>query len=198
MNTRISLLAVLVFFYIMIFSCSEDSLDRTIFIPDEDDYRLPAYTEWGYNSFGAEYERDYFLASNKIVPCKIMYNNGELQFALQGTIRNKDEMMLLFIFPFTSISDYTDLVQLNDVEIDLSADNGCIVKIIKDNVETMLDIIEGKLHFKRTQLLIVDEKVNRVILSGVFDLRFIGNLFPENISNGRFDLGITNSVFYRQ
>ena len=188
-------LLVLVFFHILFFSCATESLDRTIFIPDEDDKKLPAYTEWGYNSFGAEYERDYFLSSTKIVPCKIMYSNGELQFALQGTIRNNDEFLLLFIFPFASISDYKDLMQLNNVEIDLS-ENDCIVKTMKNNFETTLDILDGKLQFRRAQLLIVDEKVNRVILSGVFNLHFMGNIFPESISNGRFYLGITSSVFY--
>jgi hypothetical protein len=180
---------------ILLSSCSRDPLDKTIFIQDEDDPNLPAYTEWGYNSFGAEYERDYFLSSNFIVPCKILYNNGLLHFSLSGNNRNKNDMTLLFIFPSPQIVDYKDLVQLNDVEIDLSADN-CAVKILQNDNETILDVIEGKLHFKRSQLLSVDDVVNRVILSGFFDLRFLQNIFPLSISNGRFDLGITQHVFY--
>ena len=194
MKKYISIISVSAIYFFILFSCAEDVMDRTIFIPDEDNYLLPAYTEWGYNSFGAEYERDYFLVSNKITPCKIIHSNDELQFSLHGTIRNNKEMALLFIFPLTSIADYTDLITLNDVELDLSDD--CTVKIIQDDVETTLNVLDGKLHFKRAQLLRIDEQVNRVILSGVFELRFIQNAFPSNLSNGRFDVGITDKVFY--
>ena len=176
-------------------SCSKQSLDRTIFIPDSDDPKLPAYSEWGYNSFGAEYERDYFLASTYVFPCKILYENGMIHFLLSGNIRYNTGMSLLFIFPWTPMNHFSDLVQLNDVEIDLSAAN-CTVRMQQDNIEEDLNIIQGSLHFKRAQLLTVDDMVNRVILSGVFDLQFVQNLFPATISNGRFDLGIDKRIFY--
>jgi hypothetical protein len=193
MKKQIPIFTILSF---LLFSCKND-LDRTIFIPDEDDYRLPAYTEWGYNSFGAEYERDYFLASQHIVPCKIMCDNEQLRFSLNGTIRNSTEMTLEFIFPVAQMLDYTGLAQLNDMIIDLSADN-CTVKIWQGENETVLEILNGKLHFKRTQLLYVDDTINRVILSGIFELRFLQKGYPTTISNGRFDLGITDKVFYSQ
>jgi len=182
-------------FYFLSFSCSPGDLDKTIFIPDEDIPELPAYTEWGYNSFGAEYERDYFLASQRIVPCKIMCENNQLRFSLNGTIRNNTEMTLEFIFPVSQMRDYTDLAQLNDVVIDLAADD-CKVKIWQGENETVLDILNGKLHFKRTQVLYVNDNINRVILSGIFELRFLQKGFPTIISNGRFDLGINDKVFY--
>jgi len=181
---------------ILLSSCAKDNvMDRTIFIPDENNAQLPAYTEWGYNSFGAEYERDYFLASNQIVPCKIMYKNNQLQFSLIGTVDSGRNMTLSFIFPFAQISEYKDLVQLNNTEIDLSA-NDCTVKILGDNNETILNILEGKLYFKRAQLLSIDDVVNRVILSGMFEFRFMQNDFPATMSDGRFDMGITKNVFY--
>jgi hypothetical protein len=186
-----------VIIYFLIFSCSTSDLDRTIFIPDEDNPELPAYTEWGYNSFGAEYERDYFLASQRIVPCKIMYENSLLRFSLNGTIRHSTEMTLEFIFPLTQIRDYTDLAQLNDVVIDLSADD-CAVIIWQGENKTVLEILDGKLHFKRTQILHVNEKINRVILSGIFEFRFLQKGYPTVISNGRFDLGINDKFFYSQ
>ena len=179
-------------------SCSKDVMDRTIFIPDENDHSLPAYTEWGYNSFGAEYERNYFFASNSIVPCKIVYSNNQLQFSLSGKITYYPykNMTLSFIFsPSTPISDYTDLLQLNDVKINLT-DNDCTVKMLQDHNETILTVLGGELYFKRTQLLSIDDKVNRVILSGTFDVKFIKNELPETILNGRFDLGITENIFY--
>ena len=176
-------------------ACSEDTLDKTIFIPDENDSTLPAYTEWGYNSFGAQYERDYFLSSDKIVPCKILYSEGLMQFALTGTIRSNKEMTLMFIFPSPQTNSYEDLQHLHNREIDLTDDN-CEVRILQDNTTIKLDVISGKLHFKRIQLLNVDEEKNRVILSGIFDLRFWQNDFPTTISKGRFDMGINDSYFF--
>jgi hypothetical protein len=156
---------------------------------------LPAYTEWGYNSFGAEFERNYFLASNSIIPCKITYTKGQLQFSLSGVVNGYKEMTLAFNFPTEKYYDYGDLVQLNDLKIDLSTAD-CTVKMSKDDKDTVLNIVEGELYFKRTQLLFIDDKVNRVILSGTFELRFVENNFPTNISNGRFDLGINENLFY--
>ena len=180
----------------LLVSCSKDPMDRTIFIPDEDDSNLPAYTEWGYNSFGAEYDREYFLASNKIVPCKITYKNNELQFLLSGTIKNdRTKMSLLFTFQSPEILDFKELTQLHDYKIDL-ADSNASVTIMQDGKTDMtVDVTEGSLYFKRVQLLSIDDKANRVILSGLFDIRFIQSGFPVSISNGRFDVGITKDIF---
>jgi hypothetical protein len=178
-------------------SCADgDSvMDRTVFIPDESDSNLPAYTEWGYNSFGAKHERSYFLASSSMIPCKILHQNGTLQFSLMGYIEYY-KTTLSFIFPSPAISGYDDLAQFNDKEIHL-ADADCTVKILQnDGNEKILNVLSGTLHFKRVQLLSIDDILNRVILSGTFDLRFIQNDFPETISDGRFDLGINNDVFY--
>jgi hypothetical protein len=170
-------------------------MDETIFIPDKEDANLPAYTEWGYNSFGAEYDREYFLSSDAIVPCKIVYNDDLLQFSLSGKIGKYRDMTLFFTFPFAQISDYKNLVQLNNVKIDLSA-NDCTVKMLQGSTETTLNVLGGELYFKRTQLLSIDDKVDRVILSGTFEVRFLLNNLPAYISNGRFDMGINEAVFY--
>jgi hypothetical protein len=186
---------LLLLLIVLLCSCAKDVLDRTIFIPDEEDYNLPAYTEWGYNTFGAEYERDYFLVSNKITPCKIVYKENYLQFSLSGTIRGGKEMSLLFIFPANKMNDYRDLLRLHKMNINLSA-NECIVKILYNKEETVLNVSEGELNFKRVQLLSVDDIENRVILSGTFYLHFLENELPSFITNGRFDLGITNKFFF--
>jgi hypothetical protein len=162
----------------LLFSCiGEEVMDRTIFIPDEDNATLPAYTEWGYNSFGAKYGRDYFLVSNYIVPCKILYNNNHLQFSLSGEYRYSKDMTLSFVFPFPQITDYKDLMQLNATEIDLT-DADCTVKMSQEGTETTLNVLGGTLHFKRAQLLSIDDQVNRVILSGTFEVRFLQTDFP--------------------
>ncbi|MCL2073145.1 MAG: hypothetical protein FWH18_04435 [Marinilabiliaceae bacterium] len=182
---------------LLFFSCSED-LDRTIFIPDENDSSLPAYSEWGYNSFGAEFDRLYFLASQNIVPCKIKYENDSLYFSLHGIVNDYDlennRMILEFIFPFEKIENFTELIKLNDLNINLLPDY-CKVVLDFDNTKTIVDVLSGKLHFKRTQLLFVDDSINRVIISGVFDIRFRQNGYLSNISNGRFDVGINHRYF---
>ena len=183
-----------------IVSCSKEDpqLNRTIFIPDENDTSLPAYTEWGYNVFGAIYERTYFYASKEIIPCKIMYRDDSIHFFMQGVVGNsypQKNMALTFIFPSERIADYNDFITFHKKVIDLS--DGCVVKITTDDSEKILDVIRGELNFKRAQLLSVDGVANRVILSGTFDIQFVGaGSFPENFSDGRFDFGITEREFY--
>jgi len=195
MKNNIFIISVIV---ISLFSCSNNDLDRTIFIPDEKDSNLPAYTEWGYNSFGAKYDRTHFISSQKIVPCKIIYKNDTLKFSLNGVVirdNNRPDMTLEFSFPSNAMTKYSDLAHLNNITIDL-ASNNCGVKIFQDNTEKTLDILTGTLHFKRTQLLYVDEKENRLIISGVFNVQFLEKGYPTSISDGRFDMGIDEKVFW--
>ena len=186
--------------FVTIISCSksESELDRTIFIPDENNPNLPEYSEWGYNAFGAIYERTYFVASNNIIPCKIMYSNDSIRFFMQGVMGNdypNKKMSLAFTFPSEVIAEYNDLIILNKKVIDLRSN--CVVMMAVEDNEKKLDIIKGKLDFKRVQQLRVDDIANRVILSGTFDIQFVGaGSFPENLSDGRFDFGITEREFY--
>ena len=178
-------------------SCYQDEMDRTIFIADTVDSNLPAYTEWGYNSFGALYERKYFLASEKIIPCKIIYEKGRMNFNLTGKIDRDIDMALKFTFPAPRMNHYKDLLVLNNTTINLLDDN-CSVKIETNSKEDNITLISGNLIFKRAQLLTIDGDVNRVILSGVFELRFLKEGSPETISNGRFDFGINNDFYSLQ
>ena len=181
---------------ISVISCSEDELDKTIFIPDENDQRLPAYTEWGYNSFGAKYERAYFLARYDIIPCKITYRNNSISFLVSGVYDSSQRMMSLSItFPSERVEHYSDLLILHQKNIDLSTN--CTVKLTINGTEKVINVTSGSLNFKRAQLLKIDDVVNRVILSGTFEFQFLGtNSFPESFSNGRFDFGITSSELY--
>jgi hypothetical protein len=184
-------------------SCSdEDSeMDRTIFIPDETHDELPAYTEWGYNTFGAVYDvRDYFVVSNQVVPCKILYKDGLLRFSLSGILQGNyytvsEKVTLSFSFPLDRPANYADLLSLNNMKLEFPS-NDCTVKFTRGDNEKILDIVSGNLYFKRAQLLYIDDAVNRVILSGTFELRFLEDDFPVAISNGRFDLGINDNVFF--
>jgi hypothetical protein len=179
-------------FSLLLFSCSS-GLDRTIFIPDEDNPELPAYTEWGYNSFGAVYEREVIYSTNYIVPCKIVYKDGALEFSLIGRYLGRTTT-LTFSFPLSEVKTIEDLSALHNLQIDLT--ENCIVKLEDNNTPLTLEVLSGKLHFKRFQLLRVDEKLNRIILSGTFELRFLKNGRPESISDGRFDMGVTDNDFY--
>ena len=187
-------------------SCDrEPQMDRTIFIPDEKEPSLPAYTEWGYNSFGAIYDnRTYFLVSNNIAPCKILYKDGFIRFSLSGVFKaqnapyygaEKEQITLSFSFPEENITQYSDLLSFNNKRLNLT-DEDFVVKMIRGENERTLEVVNGVLHFKRAQLLYIDDVPNRVILSGVFELRFLENDFPTIISDGRFDVGINDNVFY--
>ena len=190
MKTYISTLVVC---SLLLFSCEENSLDKTIFIPDKDYPELPAYSEWGYNSFGAIYERANFISTNDIVPCKIVYRDGTLNFSLIGR-HNRDNATLTFSFPLSEVKTIEDLAALHNLTVNL-ADTGT-VKLEENNSQTTFEVLSGQLWFKRFQLLRVDEQVNRIILSGIFEVKFLKNGLPENISYGRFDMGITNRDFY--
>jgi len=188
-------ICLMIFIGVSLFSCSKGEMDRTIFIPDDDDATLPAYTEWGYNSFGAEYDRDYFLVSNSIAPCKITYRNNQLQFALFGVVHStQKEMTLQFTIPTASpMKDLQDLLLLHNRKI--SIPDSCSVKI-SQSTDTVITVIGGELYFKRAQLLSIDDQMNRIILSGTFDLQLLKDGFPVTISNGRFDVGIPKKVFF--
>ena len=68
-------------------SCdNEYELDKSIFIPDKDYPSLPAYTEWGYNTFGALYNREPFVNSDFSIPTKIICTIKISPIRAQGNI----------------------------------------------------------------------------------------------------------------
>ena len=184
----------------LLLSCEgSGEMQDTIFVPDINDKNLPAYTEWGFNSFGALYERRYFFATKDIVPCKIIYGNGKLTFNLSGRtgssyspIGSGDTFTLSFSFPVSQpINNHKDLLTLHKKYINLS-DSSCEVELSRNAVRERLTGLSGELIFNRVQLLRINEIENRVILSGTFDFSFWRNQLPEIMSNGRFDVGITH------
>jgi hypothetical protein len=201
MKTNLLILASL---FTLLCACSD--IERTIFISDANDSNLPAYTEWGYNSFGAKYERLYFLVHKSIIPCKVTYREGTLHFSLTGVLSevmygnygyfNSETMTLTVSFPSEPMYEYRDLLALHGRVIDLADTSSCRVEIDRtDKTGMTVAPIKGHLTFRRAQLLRIDEKENRVILSGSFDLQFLANDKPESITDGRFDVGI-HTEFY--
>ena len=177
-------------------SCDETTLDQTIVVKDEQDPNLPAYTEWGYNSFGAKYERTYFLASNAWVPCKITCKNGQVNFILQGSLSGiYDKTILTISFLAPEIREYADLLLLHEQSLNLK-DASCSVQMEYGNENQLLNLIAGNLTFKRAQQLRVDDKDDRIVLSGTFAVQFLNNNRPESFSRGRFDIGLIEQDFY--
>ncbi|MEN8156872.1 MAG: hypothetical protein ABFS10_07970 [Bacteroidota bacterium] len=180
------------------FGCEvQTGLSDSIYIPDSDYPELPAYTEWGYNTFGANYDRSIFIYSQNEVPLKVTAKNNELSFIMQGSNGNYwgDYMALRFVFPDSLADTYQDLLVYNDTIIDLTRDDVTVERIY-NGVSEILDVLEGELEFKRSQKVFVDDVEQQIILSGYFDLRFLVNEIPSNLSNGRFDFGVNEENFY--
>jgi hypothetical protein len=201
------LLLYLIFIMMLIFAaCSDEAeLDKSVFIPDNENPNLPAYTEWGYNTFGAYYERDVFKYNDWEIPAKIVITGGRTSFILKGQKGasdyyygyNNNDMSITFDLnlqdPVPSV--YTDLVRLNSTIIDLTQ-GGNKVYIKLDANEFEAQILNGKLEIKKAQILKIDTKQIEVILSGYFDFQTLIDEEPISISLGRFDVGIGPSNFF--
>jgi hypothetical protein len=187
-------------------ACSDEAeLQKSVFVPDEDFPELPAYTEWGYNTFGAYYDRELFVYNVYEVPAKVVNTEGTTSFILNGTRGlyyyyeydpGNNSMSLSFDLTGFLPQAYTDLVALNDSVIDL-LDPDCKVMVTMNGQKYQEQIIGGTLHFKRVQNLIVDKEQVEVILSGTFEYQALSNDVPFSVSLGRFDVAVGKSNFYR-
>ncbi|MDO9255958.1 MAG: hypothetical protein Q7U54_10635 [Bacteroidales bacterium] len=187
---------------LIFFACSkENELKKSVFVYDEEFIDLPAYSEWGYNTFGAYYDRTPFVSNNTIVPAKVIVQNNEMSFVLAGPKQSENyysnsEMTMTFKMPGFAPADYTGLVKLNDTLIDLSKQEYQVLVSI-DTSHYTATILSGELKFKRAQNLLVDKKQIEVILSGYFEFKALINNKPITVSDGRFDVGISSDNFYR-
>jgi hypothetical protein len=209
MKTHILILATLV---LLVASCKkENDLSRSIFIHDPEFTELPAYSEWGYNTFGAYYDREIFVSNNKAVPVKVIVTDSSFTFMLSG---QKGElghyfndyyyyyyydpipMKMTFDLPGFLPSTYQDLVNLNEVTFNLK-DSLCKVMVSIDNINYPAAIFSGEIKFKRAQNLHVDMTQVEVILSGYFEFRASINNEFITVSDGRFDLGVSTDNFFK-
>lgn len=175
---------------------SSYNLRSSVYIYDDEFTDLPAYTEWGYNTFGAYYDRSVFI-SDEDTPATVLCHDNKTAFTLDGELRENfgDEMSVTFILTCFEPGKYSDLVILNDSTIDL-ADESCKVCLFYHGVEDTLNIIDGELYFKRVQHLLVDKKSVEAILSGYFQFKTLIDGKPITLSNGRFDVGLGYENFY--
>lgn len=180
----------------------EYELKKSVFISDPDFPELPTYSEWGYNTFGAYYDREVFKSNDYLVPVKIISEDNSISLLLNGQkgdgyyySSGLHEMTLTFTLAGISATEYSDLVALNDTTIDLT-NPLCHVTVSIDTVKYDANILSGQLNIKRAQYLQVDEVPEEVILSGLFELKAILKDQPITISEGRFDVGISADNFY--
>lgn len=196
---------ILIGLTIILASCSKEfELDKSVFIPDKDYPDLPAYTEWGYNTFGALYDRELFLYNEFSVPVKVINTGGKTSFTFKGHkaesgsyyYNNSNSMSLNFDLNGFLPSSFSDLIKLNDTIIDLTSPL-CKVSLMTDTVKHQVVVLNGTLNFKRAQNLFVDKKQIEVILSGTFEIHALIENEPTSISAGRFDVGIGPDNFFK-
>lgn len=102
------MLIILPVIAVLLTSCSkENELKESVFIYDPENFDLPEYSEWGYNTFGAYYDREIFVSNDEAVPAKITVSDTSLSFLLEGEKRtddynsyyNNSNMLLTFTLP---------------------------------------------------------------------------------------------------
>lgn len=192
---QLTIIAILSFVLIGCSMSQEDfELKRSVFVEDALNPGLPAYSEWGYNTFGIYVDRTPFVSDNYQMPVKFIVNADTLNIILNGVYKSY-ETTLMFSIKGYSPKDYDELSMLNDKRIDLSGKN---VKtyFIYDDKTYDLRVIDGEIHFKKFQKLMVDKEFTKSILSGVFKFRALKNKEPMSFANGRFDLGVGYDNFY--
>jgi len=194
------------FYYLLIvlvqltWSCEkqqEYDLRESVYIEDVEYKGLPQYSEWGYNTFGAYYDREVFISNNLEVPVKLFVNNGKSSFIFHGQkgANGGKDMIVTFNFDNYLPTQYTDLLVLNDSILDLKTPN-CSITIEIDGKSEPCQVINGYIHFKRVQDLFVDGEHRQVILSGRFEFQVLMDNYPIAISDGRFDVGIGYANFF--
>lgn len=183
-------------------SCSKDmELDKSIWIADPEYQGLPEYSEWGYNTFGAYYDREVFVSNEIDIPLKILVTSDTTTFLFKGqknsstSYYHTNPMNIRFVIPGFSPQKYSDLIVLNDSILNIN-DSGGEILIYIDGTLVEAHILNGMLEFKRVQELVVDAEEVQLILSGYFFFQAIINGEPISISNGRFDLGAGASNFF--
>jgi len=190
---------------IILVSCSNDyELNRSIFIADTEYPSLPVYTEWGYNTFGVLYDRAPLVNTDFTVPAKVINTGGITTFSLNGHIggsrysyypQEDNPIKISFDLYGFEPSCLADLMELNDIIIDLT-DPLCKVNFMVESLNYDVTVLNGTLHFKRAQNLIVDKQAFEIILSGVFEFQALINDEPSSFSSGRFDVGIASDNFF--
>ncbi len=173
----------------------EKELQKSIYVEDSTNPGLPKYSELGYNTFGAYYDREAFTSS-EIVPVKVVVTNGETAFIFNGRKGESNEAALTFKISDFEAQQYSDLISLNGIMLDLT-DATHSVFIKNGAIEEQVQIINGMFKFNKVRNVIVDLEQAEIILSGTFEFQALVDGQPITVSDGRFDVGVANDNFYK-
>lgn len=182
-----------------LYGCSDEEeydLRESVFIEDVEYKGLPQYTEWGYNTFGAYYDREVFVSNNSEVPVKLFVTDGKSSFIFHGQKGSSGtDMRVTFKFDNFLPTEFSDILVLNDSTMNLDTPNAEVEIVIDEQIKECV-VINGNMHFKRVQELFVDGEHRQIILSGYFEFQVLIDNYPIAISDGRFDIGIGYSNFF--
>lgn len=187
---------------LMMMGCKKETeLKKSVFISDPESPDLPIYSEWGYNTFGAYYERAPFVSNNSDIPVKVIVTNNLTSFVFagskdDGSYSGGDKLSITFQISNFLPQEYQQLMTLNDSTLDLKNPAYKVFITTNNSVKDTATILSGSLYFKRLQNLIVDTKQIEVIMSGYFEFKALIKNNPVSISEGRFDVGIGSDNFY--
>ncbi len=189
-----------------------DEIEDSVWIDDSEISGLPAYTECGYNTFGARYfGSSFFFSRNKDKPGYFIWRNDSLTFTLNGFLEDHDvivdqdeyahsgyyrKMTLSIQFPCDTVKSFEELMCLDQKTIDLTDSvNKVYVYIMDFYNRTRIYPNSGTFDFKRVQRLFLDDKAEAMIVSGTFDvLSDVGGRILT-LKDGRFDIGIKEECF---
>lgn len=181
----------------LIGGCSEDyDLEKSIFYPDPEFPQLPMYSEWGYNTFGAFYDRQVFISQDDITPLKVIVKDDSTFFRFNGRLGYSHEMSMVFYMTDILPATYDQLTVLDQKTLDLN-DPRYGVKLYLDGERQDMELLGGTVEFRKAQYLLVDKVPEEVILSGTFELQVVIDDEPFTISRGRFDVGVCYDNFFR-
>ena len=192
---------------LVLLGCEKAEIDLrdSVMIYDDDCPGLPIYSEYGYNTFGAYFDRGEFISNWSDVPGKILVQDGNTSFILTGYLRNPERKKISVSFTFLNMEfdKYEDLLSLDNLSFDLSDTTSCRVTVEKNEEEgeggedLYVEKASRFITFKKAQRLIVDKEMVEIILAGEFELQVIMNDKPSKFTDGRFDIGVGKYNFFR-
>jgi hypothetical protein len=184
-------------------ACSRDSeLQQSIFIPDPVYSDLPIYSEQGYNTFGAYYDRQPFTSTSPSVPFKAISTQNKTEFVFTGVLGafnaysgSATPFSMTLTIANSNPSAFVDLVSWNGVTMDLT-DPRYSLSITDESSTYFPQVLNGSFTVNRARMVYVDDQLQEVTLSGVFNFQLIVNQIPVTMSNGRFDMGVDSDNFF--
>ena len=182
-------------------SCSKSDLKETVYQEDPDYPGLPAYSEMGYNIYGAYINDKVFHVSSNggNRPFYLVADREGLSMTFYGW-REGINLNMTFTLPIDTtfvLDDYHDLIALEGMSfnIDTTA-TACQVKLEGLYAPQIASIYSGRITFEKTQQVVVDKEDAEVIVAGKFQFRaFTPNGTQYDVVGGRFDLGVDNTNF---